>query len=97
MKVISFLAASAFPALATAYFYCPSVNATGFNPSCCHQIVGQVGVWCVGAHLIGGEPNWDCNNGPPLNVEGCCQSLNYTNPNTGYSLHLCTQASQPRF
>jgi len=89
------LAAVLTPALAASPFYCPSVNSTGFNPSCCHGIVGQVGVWCkymavahiispydrannssgVGAHLIGGEPNWECNNGPPLNIAGCCQSL----------------------
>lgn len=40
------IAALLAPALAASPFYCPSVNATGFMPSCCHGITGQVGVWC---------------------------------------------------
>ncbi|KAI6351753.1 hypothetical protein MCOR25_009755 [Pyricularia grisea] len=71
-------------------FYCPNVNATGFYPACCIGITGQVGVDCITPHIIGGLPNFECNIGPPYNNRGCCQSINYTNPNTGYRLSLCT-------
>lgn len=36
--------------LAAAYFHCPTVNETGFQPSCCHAVVGQVGIWCMYLH-----------------------------------------------
>lgn len=42
----STISAALLPAVASAFFHCPTVNETGFLPSCCNTIVGQVGVWC---------------------------------------------------
>ncbi|KAH8846647.1 hypothetical protein MCOR27_009306 [Pyricularia oryzae] len=94
-KLAAVVLASGFVSTASAAFnfYCPGVNATGFYPSCCRGITGQVGVDCFSAHLIGGLPNFECNIGPPNNQRGCCQSINYTNPNTGYRLSLCTDTT----
>lgn len=33
--------------VSSAYFHCPTVNETGFQPSCCYDIVGQVGIGCM--------------------------------------------------
>ncbi|ELQ37851.1 hypothetical protein OOU_Y34scaffold00568g5 [Pyricularia oryzae Y34] len=76
-KLAAVVLASSFVSTASAAFnfYCPGVNATGFYPSCCRGITGQVGVDCFSAHLIGGLPNFECNIGPPNNQRGCCQSI----------------------
>ncbi|KAL8288929.1 hypothetical protein RB597_000828 [Gaeumannomyces tritici] len=65
-------------------FSCPGVTENGFKPVCCMGKDGQVALNCIPAHQMGAEnPTWECNAGPPYRSQGCCQSIGYTNPDTG--------------
>ncbi|KAI1434856.1 hypothetical protein GGR50DRAFT_659770 [Xylaria sp. CBS 124048] len=71
------------------YFDCTSSSSSGFSPKCCTDINGQVGVNCVGAHIMGAtNPIYECNL-YVYNITGCCQSTGYKNPTTENTLDLC--------
>ncbi|KAI0201449.1 hypothetical protein F4808DRAFT_425225 [Astrocystis sublimbata] len=56
------------------YFTCNSSKGSGFSPKCCTDIDGQVGVNCVGAHIIGATNTYYECNLFVYNVTGCCQT-----------------------
>ncbi|KAI1272027.1 hypothetical protein F5Y07DRAFT_381092 [Xylaria sp. FL0933] len=77
------------------YFTCDSSKASGFSPSCCTDINGQVGINCIGAHIEGAtNPMYSCNL-YVYNITGCCQTIGYKNPYTNNSLGLCAMSTDP--
>ncbi|KAK5631937.1 hypothetical protein RRF57_007651 [Xylaria bambusicola] len=77
------------------YFTCNSTQASGFSPSCCTDINGQVGINCIGAHLMGVyDPMYSCNL-YVYNITGCCQTIGYKNPYTNNSLSVCAMSIDP--
>ncbi|KAI1187415.1 hypothetical protein F5B17DRAFT_320244 [Nemania serpens] len=78
------------PAAVQAYFKCDSSKASGFSPKCCTDINGQVGINCIGAHIMGvTNPTYECNL-YVYNITGCCQTTGYKNPYTNFTLDLCS-------
>ncbi|GAP89726.1 hypothetical protein SAMD00023353_3600220 [Rosellinia necatrix] len=77
------------------YFKCDSSQASGFSPKCCTDINGQVGVNCIGAHIMGAtNPIYECNL-YVYNITGCCQTTGYKNPYTNNTLDLCAMKIDP--
>ncbi|KAI1194748.1 hypothetical protein F5X97DRAFT_264973 [Nemania serpens] len=72
------------------YFKCDSSQGSGFSPKCCTDINGQVGINCLGAHILGAtNPTYECNL-YVYNITGCCQTTGYKNPFTNVTLDLCS-------
>lgn len=77
------------------YFKCDSSSSSGFSPKCCTDINGQVGVNCIGAHIMGAtDPIYECNL-YVYNITGCCQTTGYKNPYTNNTLDLCAMNIDP--
>ncbi|KAI0481879.1 hypothetical protein F4859DRAFT_438137 [Xylaria cf. heliscus] len=77
------------------YFRCTSSETSGFSPKCCTDINGQVGVNCIGAHIIGvTDTYYECNL-YVYNITGCCQTTGYKNPYTNNTLDLCAMNYDP--
>ncbi|KAI1127631.1 hypothetical protein F5Y10DRAFT_242324 [Nemania abortiva] len=83
------------PQAASVLFKCDSSQASGFSPKCCTDINGQVGVNCIGAHIMGAtNPIYECNLFV-YNITGCCQTTGYKNPYTNNTLDLCATSIDP--
>ncbi|KAI0857146.1 hypothetical protein F4860DRAFT_490609 [Xylaria cubensis] len=77
------------------YFRCTSSQASGFSPKCCTDVDGQVGINCIGAHIIGvTDTYYECNL-YVYNITGCCQTTGYKNPYTNNTLDLCAMNIDP--
>ncbi|KAI1422823.1 hypothetical protein F5Y12DRAFT_760809 [Xylaria sp. FL1777] len=88
-------AMSAPTELQRVYFTCDSSKASGFSPSCCTDINGQVGINCIGAHISGvTNPTYNCNLFV-YNITGCCQNIGYKNPYTNNTVGLCAMSIDP--
>ncbi|KAI0110338.1 hypothetical protein GGR51DRAFT_557981 [Nemania sp. FL0031] len=102
MYLLSTLAATLLLGLAMSvptaqriYFKCDSSQASGFSPKCCTDINGQVGINCIGAHIMGAtNPIYECNLFV-YNITGCCQTTGYKNPYTNNTLDLCATTTDP--